>query len=123
MSRDDRLPIYQQTCDHQLYDPQEEHPVRHDDYYDDEPVPASRDVYDPDLGADGGGRHAGSALASIDPDYPVENVNELTRIGGVRNLDREFGQGPLDHDVVDEPAQLVACPTCGSGVHPDRIRD
>ena len=70
-----------------------------------------RDVFDPRIGADGGGHAGGDSLPTIDPNRPVSHVDELTDVEDVAHQ-----QGPLDH------GELVACPTCGTGVHPDRIR-
>lgn len=57
------------------------------------PVPKS--VFDPDLGSDGGG------APEVEP-VPT------------------FGEGEFPQQHSDE---LTACPTCGTGVHPNRIRD
>lgn len=70
-----------------------------------------RDVFDPSIGSDGGGHAGGDSLPTIDPNRPVSHVDELTDVEDVAHQ-----QGPLDH------GELVACPTCGTGVHPDRIR-
>jgi hypothetical protein len=59
-------------------------------------------VFDPDIGGDGGGRH-------VLDDPPPEPVADL---GGYDPRDA-YGGGT---------AGLAACPTCGTGVHPDRIR-
>lgn len=59
-----------------------------------DPIPPSRDVYDPDLGSDGGGHSASSGMPGM------EDTQSTAR-----------------------PATgIVCCPTCGSGVAPDRIR-
>lgn len=75
-----------------------------------DPIPSSREVFDPTIGADGG---QGGALPSIDPDCPVGHVDEL-------------GDGPDPGDVLGGQGgapSLVPCPTCGTGVHPDRLRN
>lgn len=105
------------------------------------PAPMTRDdqatprsVYDPRLGADGGGSWADdpASLPAIDPDHPVSHVDQLGADGppswtGSAPAERpmsldeyERQVGPTDWPVPSD--DLVACPTCGGGVHPDRIR-
>ena len=85
-----------------------------------------RSVYDPRLGNDGGGRYAEpDPIPAIDPDNPVDHVDQLRPDDGPaywtgsdpqhRDLDRLSMPG--------EVAGVMACPTCGTGVHPDRIRE
>lgn len=120
---DPGLLIYRQTCDHHLVDPRpgprhtlraELHPSKPSDLCpsrkeptvvfepdrDDGPAPATFQDYDPVL--DGGAHHRGHDLLAGGPAAPGELV---------------------DIAALDAPAlELVACRTCGSGVHPDRIR-
>lgn len=127
-------PAYRQTVDHLLFDPrpgprhtlrvedfprrpsdlspkQKESPVPYDDERD--PLPASREVFDPDLGSDGGGRYADSLPAyTVAVDDPAEHAlswsrEEPTPIGRT-------------HSELDADA-LVPCYACGTGVHPSRI--
>ena len=72
----------------------------------DEPVPSSPDVLDPTIGADGGGHHGGGELPPIDDEAawaPLPGRWGTDEIGAV------------------DPDAPVCCPTCGSGVHPDRL--
>lgn len=105
-------PIYRQLADERLHDPRtpdvEEIPVSEHRLRDDElmPIPSAREVFDPDRGADGGGRHTApdTGEVAVFPEYG----------------DTRWGD---DQDqAVDETPALVACHTCGSGVSPDRIR-
>ena len=99
------------------------------DYSDHVPRAVSRDVYDPDLGSDGGGRYAESdPIPTIDPDNPVDHVDQLPghdpamrRDPATTELADPFGHGPASW--ATPSTELVACPCCGTGVHPDRIRD
>ena len=93
---------------------------------DDQATP--RSVYDPTLGADGGGRYADpSPIPAIDPDNPVEHVDQLQSSDGPASW---TGSDPAmtamsgDTGWTDLGAvgDLRACPTCGTGVHPDRLR-
>jgi hypothetical protein len=87
---------------HQVGTPRQEPAMSQD------PIPSSRDVYDPSIGADGG---QGGELAAIDPDNPVTHVDELTNPSAQ----------PATPSV-NSGAAPVCCPTCGSGVHPNRLR-
>lgn len=85
-----------------------------------EPIPSSRAVYDPSIGADGGGAFGGAPLATI---APVSHVDDLhDDLGGrVPAMAMLGAVSPARHELAPDP-ELVACPTCGGGVHPDRIR-
>jgi hypothetical protein len=112
------LPIYRQTADRLLFQPSMELPVV-------APIPSSRDVYDPSIGADGGGRPGDESLPAIDPDAPVEHVDELA--APVERTDPAMAllgvPGPVGrHELATGPAAPVCCPTCGTAVHPDRLR-
>lgn len=101
--------------------------------------PTRRDVYDPRLGADGGGRYAeyeSDPIPAIDPDNPVEHVDQLRTDGPESWIGSDPSLSPLGRQTsLDEheqlrarnaeswasPDGLVCCPRCGSGVHRDRL--
>ena len=102
------------------------------------PEHVSRDIYDPTLGSDGGGRYTDPVpVPAIDPHDPVDHVDQL----GPGHDGPEYwtGSAPVAREMpIDEyealirarstpwavpRADLVGCPTCGTGVHPDRLRD
>lgn len=98
----------------------------------------SRDVYNPALGADGGGRYGDpDPIPAIDPDNPVDHVDQL-QVGdgpeywtGSTPEGRQLAFDEYDRLVerhradratlVPNDVGLVACPRCGSGVHRDRL--
>lgn len=94
-----------------------------------------RTVYDPRLGADGGARYTDPVpMPAIDPQNPVSHVDQLGPADGPAYW---HGSEPAGHQMsLDEyerqvgvtdwavpSVELVSCPCCGTGVHPDRIRD
>lgn len=94
------------------------------------PAPMPRDelavprtVYDPRLGRDGGARYADpDPIPAIDPDRPVAHVDELGPDDGPAywiGPDPEADYFDGRDTVAREP---VCCETCGSYVHPDRLR-
>lgn len=114
------------------------------------PRDVPRSVYDPDLGSDGGGRYADpDPIPSIDPDKPVDHVDQLG-VGPAhwtgtepRDLDdlmygsgegwpvpsarrdvydqatRERGGGRLTDPVTED---VAVCPCCGTVVAAGRLR-
>lgn len=106
------------------------------DYRDSDPRserrPVPREIYDPELGSDGGGRYADpEPMPAIDPDRPVQHVDQLHYDEGPTSyripetpVGFERPQGPQSPGTWATPtADLVCCPTCGTGVNPDRLRD
>ena len=113
------LPIYRQTADRLLFQPSMELPVV-------APIPSSPDVYDPSIGADGGGRPGDESLPAIDPGVPVEHVDEISwpkveRTDPAMALLGVPGPGGR-HELATGPVAPVLCEHCGSAVHPDRLR-
>lgn len=86
-----------------------------------------RSVYDPRLGNDGGGRYAEpDPIPAIDPDNPVDHVDQLQVGDGPDSwTGSEPAHGPTGATawVPETDPNLVCCPRCGSGVHRDRLRD
>jgi len=95
------------------------------------PENVSRDIYDPGLGSDGGGVYADpDPLPAIDPGAPVDHVDQLYAEPG-----HDSGQPATTQLAGDDTGpgyspyrapsggELVVCDKCGSGVHPDRLRD
>jgi hypothetical protein len=77
-----------------------------------------RSIYDPSLGADGGGHYADpEPLPTIDPqtdqDWPPPDWAP----------EHDERRGGTPQSYAAPTPDLVCCPTCGTGVNPDRLRD
>lgn len=81
-----------------------------------QPIPSSRAVYDPGLDRTGDESRNGPSLLAMDhlPDYNSGQTWAAPSAQATRDFD-PLGHGP--------GSELVACPCCGTGVAPDRIRD
>ena len=77
-----------------------------------DPIPSSPQVFNPELGGDGGGRFGGGVLPSIDPDNPVDHVDELDHAPDV---------APPADPATTTP-DIAICHTCGTAVARDRLR-
>lgn len=94
-----------------------------------DPIPSSPEVYDPRLGHDGGGWSATGDIPTLDPDepapFPWHGTPAEHEIARPWPADPAVTQYPQDMTLREDdpaPAEAVCCETCGTYVHPSRIR-